>query len=688
MALFDFLRAKPVKATQGGIAGAWITSGNPMMSSLNNSPQKIMATAQVLYRTNVHIRAAERVIDQRFATVPWHLEDENDDEITDESPPNLLAVRQLIERPYTPQKGDPVTSTPKTRSQLWAITARHMGLCGMSFWYPNQTEALAGTPLEILYINPARMTAAEDKQGNRVGWVMDADARGGGVPFTNDEVIPFYLEHPDSGHYGVGLVETVYQRANLMKLLDQHVQGVMSAGGRLAGIMSPVAGETIPDEQFQQLVRDIRTISEAPDAAKRMLVLKGPIEFTTTASTMSELQVIDLDAMVREDILETWGVPQSQLGIPSPSGLNSGAKQGFDEAVLWQNGVGPRLRSFVETVQYEFLDRYKGLGMTIDLEVDEPTFDDRLPQFDLADKALNLPLTNMERRELIGLAPFGNPSLDYAVWMPLQITELAMAPDEKGNPVESAIPPKPAPVIVPPVPPPADVNALPPGKAKLPPGLGKMRDKLTTAMQRDVQKVLDEMRAEVARKVTANAGHLAKRPKDLDAVFNEARWERALEQAMRPHVAAIGEATLTRVNAVLPAKAGLSDSLLARLFKRVGVRIKEITQTTRDTLALAIQHGIEQGLGAAELGQLIGESTAFGPARAELIARTETASVLNTAALDQYREFGVTRVQAYDGDDDETCAERDGQIFDIDEAELIEDHPNGTLDWAPVVGTA
>ena len=62
--------------------------------------------------------------------------------------------------------------------------------------------------------------------------------------------------------------------------------------------------------------------------------------------------------------------------------------------------------------------------------------------------------------------------------------------------------------------------------------------------------------------------------------------------------------------------------------------------------------------------------------------------MLNEAALESYREYGVERVVAIDGDEDAECAARNGQEFDLDEAMDIEDHPNGTLDWVPVVGKA
>ncbi len=68
-----------------------------------------------------------------------------------------------------------------------------------------------------------------------------------------------------------------------------------------------------------------------------------------------------------------------------------------------------------------------------------------------------------------------------------------------------------------------------------------------------------------------------------------------------------------------------------------------------------------------------------------MIARTELMGAYNDAALGSYSDLGATQVQAIDGDEDPECAERDGQIYDIDEADAIEDHPNGTLDWIPII---
>jgi hypothetical protein len=134
-----------------------------------------------------------------------------------------------------------------------------------------------------------------------------------------------------------------------------------------------------------------------------------------------------------------------------------------------------------------------------------------------------------------------------------------------------------------------------------------------------------------------------------------------------------------------PGKASFDDVVLAAVRTSVGERITGINQTTREAIAALIAQGFDDGLSPSEVADLVSGATTFDAARAELIARTESALAYNEAALRSYGEFGVDQVEAIDGDEDPECAERNGQVYPLTEALGITDHPNGTLDWAPVI---
>lgn len=745
------------------------------MWSLGRTPQKMALAAQELYRRHPWVRLAEQAVSSRAGGVAWHLETDDGELINDDSPPALVAIRDLLEKPQAATD----LKRKMARREMWTLTSRHAGLCGTGFWYLDQSEALGGTPLAILYLNPARMYAAEDKAGNLLGWSLDRPIDEGGTPLEAEEVLSFYLDPPDFGHFGIGLVEAWGEKAALTRLGDAHVSGVLSAGGRLSGIVSPKDNATtITPEQWTQFVNDWRNIVESPQAAKRLQVARGPIDFMQTTANMDDLELVELMAMTRDDILTGWRVPGSQVGQKAPAGLNSGGTKSYDEAVLWQGAVHDRLETIRETIQFGLLDRYKAFNLTVELIIDEPEFDDDSPRYEKAQKALDQPLTVAERRTILGLEPFGDKIktpegglLDELVLLPSGMVEAYVAsvslpvapmpagpgeglpgiegaaPESESTATHEALPetpPTPKPEAnSPPVPgaPPAplldQVNAvgilirsgfdpagslgavgLPPiqhtglqpvtvkapgepdaeAKAKLRQSMLKglrtrIERKTLTPLEASTNRALAQQLEQVITRLrTVGIGHLRSKPGDTGAYWSS-RQDAQLAAALTPHIERIAtEASggvvnvLTKAGPVKAAPIHLEDRVAEKVLDHGGNRIAGINETTRNAVREALAYtfkneeatlndAIEAVRGLAE----------FGESRAERIARTESAFAYNDAAVESYRELGVEKVEAIDGDFDEECAERNGQVFTVDEAAEIEDHPNGTLDWIPLI---
>lgn len=795
---------KTQKAETG--IGAVMMSSSPPLSSMQRSPQKIAQDAQAVAIADITIRSAERVISNRASTTPWHLEDADDVEVGrgegKNEQPAYLAVLDLLRVPYKPQPGDPRSTTPRTWAQLIGLTCRHMGITGSAFWYLDQADALAGTPLQILYINPARMTPVVNDMGELTDWVLDHDAyQSKGTPLGLDKVIQFQLESPDNGVWPAGLVETAITKVEVSKLSDRHVSQMLSAGGRLSGVLSPREG-MLDDAVYAQLVRDIRTISEAPDAAKRMLILRGPVDFTTTTASPTDLDLVALSTMSRDDKLALWGVPHSILGIPTPGGLGGGMSKEWDEAIFWQNAVGPRLRAIGETIQTQLLDRYAALGITVELELEEPSFDDATPSFEQAAKARELPLTNRERRDIIGLDPFGD-ARDDEVWLPAGLVQAYGVPgaptplgqdtyaSEYEDPFEDeesyypgkaiSVPafvranarrglellaegyggdglvpatisaarelaagrvseekvrkigpwvarhlvdldaPRNSDASDPDYPGPGlvamllwgagetrreaertmrwaerEASALT-GKARIS-GLEAIREDEQAAMEEAVGEAIREIVVATAARVTRHYDHLTRKPSDTSVYLDEAMALDVIRDAMVPVAERLTRRTVERVNGQLmrAAKADPLEALLGQLQGRIGQQIVSVPRTLVEQIRKLVVQGIADGIGPAALGTLIEDTIAPADWRlpyrragakylAERIARTEVMRLQNEAALTSFGSMGIRQVIAVDGDEDAACAERNGRAFTVEDAMLIQDHPNGTLSFDPVV---
>jgi hypothetical protein len=60
---------------------------------------------------------------------------------------------------------------------------------------------------------------------------------------------------------------------------------------------------------------------------------------------------------------------------------------------------------------------------------------------------------------------------------------------------------------------------------------------------------------------------------------------------------------------------------------------------------------------------------------------------MNVGAILSYREAGLEKVEVLDGDGDDICAEADGQIWTLEQAEANPlGHPGCTRSFAPIVG--
>lgn len=679
------LSMAPIEAKAETGPGLFALQGYPMLSSLSRRPEKLIAEAEAMFHSNVWVAACERSIVPRFAGVEYHLEDDAEETIeagTSTLGDSLLTV---LNRP----------SSRHTRRQLWSITARHMGLTGNAFWYLSKRELLGNTPLECLYINPARMTPVEDAGGMLLGWIMDHPQNPmtpqgvNPTPFELGEILHFVLDEPDWGHYGIGIVETAQAKIELARLTDRHASQVVASGGRLAGIISPKDGAKISDDGWQAIVRDYRNIVSDPDSAKRLQVIRSPMDFQQTSADPTEMQLVDLSALTRDDILAAWQVPQSQLGIIPSRGLNAGDTPKFEEAQLWQGPIAARLDPFVEKIQTELIDRWADLGLNAHIEVQTPEFDDQTPLFDMAEKASRVPMTVNERRALIGDDP-----LDEAEYGPLGAaiyisSQMVRIDDASGSP--TPVSPAPLPAV--------SQNVLTQSEELIKASaLETLRKRVEVTWEPKIRakiiEVLNAQKDEVSGRVFAKHSHLVAKPTDTAMWWNSDKERQRLAHALEPTVLAMAREVARRAEDKVPRDlrpskatpdAGYIDALSAFIRTRVGERVVGISETTRDAISAVIQDGISQGLGPIDLSKTIQDATAFDASRSELISRTETMFAYNDAALRTYSELGASMVQAIDGDQDEECAARDGREYSVEEAYSITDHPNGTLDWIPIV---
>ncbi|MFW6331594.1 MAG: phage portal protein [Gemmatimonadota bacterium] len=147
---------------------------------------------------------------------------------------------------------------------------------------------------------------------------------------------------------------------------------------------------------------------------------------------------------------------------------------------------------------------------------------------------------------------------------------------------------------------------------------------------------------------------------------------------VRPLIESTGEAGIRQLSAELGIRFDLlQPGLVAYTEQHAARLVTQVTQTTKDAVAQAVARGVEKGESVPDIAKRIRETdSAFGKARSELIARTETTQVTNQAQRSSLADYARTNavtvrkswLTARDSRVRDEHAALDGETVDIDAA--------------------
>lgn len=439
MSLLDTLlgrppQAPPTKAVNGGAAAiAW--QNDIPLRRISDDPCERAASFLQAYKVGWFYKAESKIsgdIGNLDVTVAH--EDDTGANETVVVEPDLFTpwerldpigqFLRLMERPNPHQTG----------RQLRQKTQIRIDMAGWSFWYLENAGPIGSgaLPTAIYGISPTRLTPSFDKQGRLIGWVLDADGRGGGVPFNEYEILQFANPSADDSWAGVGVVEAVWPEVPLSGQIARHTSDLLSTGGRLAGMLWPKE-RALDEAEFQDAQRAWRNVSSDANAAKRLLLFPEPMEYAAGASTPAEIGIPELATLNRDNILTAFPISPYQLGVPMPGGLNSAATRIEDRRDYWEGTIGPRVDLLEETVQVGLLSMYEAvLGTTYDFDISIPNLDDAASltaKADAMDKLVALGFTPKSAIDALGL--------DALEWVePPPPVQIAPPPPPDAMPME------------------------------------------------------------------------------------------------------------------------------------------------------------------------------------------------------------------------------------------------------------
>lgn len=679
-------RGTSIKAVDGGGWAAAYAQGGINLSSLYGEPQDKAAKLLGAYKVG-WFNKAERKISTDFAGLAVSVapEDNSGDNEADVIEADLTKpwaqldpvgqLLRLMEKPNPYQTG----------RQLRQKTMIRLDMAGWCFWYTERSEDGLVAEDGVYGISPTRLWPSFAKDGRLVGYVLDKNNPSGPtMTFEPDEIIPFsYGSADDELVYGVGVVEAIWAQQPLTELMARHTADLLTTGGRMAGMMWP-KDRALDEPEMVDATRAWRSVVSDVNSARRLLLFPEPMEWTNGAATPDQIGIPELSTLNRDEILTSFPIAPEMLGVPMPAGLNaSGESRRELKKGYWEDTIHPRVELFEETIQTYFIPRYEEVvGYTLDFEVEEPNLDDAETLTLKADALDKLIAAGFDDKEAVAAV-----GLEHIKWTkPEPIIPVIVAPPDEPAPNQ---PPQPKPTKT----------------ARVEKERNETLDRAVPIVKEGLRHFFEAQRQRVEHawrdKLPSTKAERKAAPVDW---WDAAEEDRKLTDTLRGMYIQVGRGGLQSVADTLDkfVAKGIVQNVLADLLEYGGRRIKDINDNTLQALTIQLAEGTRRGYSIAQLvdgvpaegytgvaGVTLSNGTAaFDPYRAEMIARTESMLSYNRATVTSYGEFGVTHLLAYDGDEDELCATRDGNEYTIEEAQNEEEHPNGTLVWSPVVDKA
>jgi phage portal protein BeeE len=669
------------KATLGGAWLSAIQGGPGLLELYGNSWNERAGVFLAAYKVDWFYKAGSRIAAD-FATLDWTLsyedsEGDNEEEIT-AAPGNVPWERldpleqflRLAERPNPWQTGLAFRQQQQIR----------LDFTGRALIYVEDGDG-SGLPTALYGISPERMWPSRNARGELIGWLMDKDAPSGGVPFTAEEIIP--IETPGPGLDPQGVVEAVHQYAKLAPMIPNHTADVLSTGGRLAGMAWPKE-RSLSEDEFADAQRAWRNVTSDPNAARRLLLFPEPMEYQAGAVSSKDLQIPELASLSRDEVLTAFPIAPEMLMVPMAAGLNSGATQVVVEMRYWSGTMHPRVEVWEETLQQSLIPRYeKAIGRPLDFDIEEPDLDDAPALLAKADALARLVELGFDAKSAVSAV-----GLDH---------------------IEYIGPPEPEPVVVV-APPEAGTDATPeaptPQQAPQPAPAAKARKREDVIGQElpgfaeTMAEFLRDQRARLLGEIEKQYGSVAKAARKAlpETWWDQQREDALLREALRGLYLRLSRTALQTVADELGRVVfnrqvtNITEAMLAK----AATRITGINETTREAVREVVAEGVRRGYSIPQIAngveaegfRGVNALPQFDTARADLVARTETMLAYNESAIRGYAEYGVEQFEAIDGDFDEECEARNGQVFSAEEALEVDEHPNGTLDWIPLTDKA
>lgn len=531
----------------------------------------------------------------------------------------------------------------QTGQEIIELHQLHADLAGRVFWYIPKNKL--GVPGEIWLLPPDRVKIVPSEKDFIKGYTLIVGSEK--IAFTKDEIIWFPMPDPLNPYGGISYAQAAAVELDSEDYAGRWNRNFFYNSARVDAVLE--YEDKLSDPEFERLREQWLSKYGGLSKAHKIAILEGGVKYKQIQMTQKDMDFPQLRKQTRENLLFTFGMPLSVMGI-SENVNRANAEAGDYLFARWI--VKPALTRIRNKLNEQLIPRYKA-GAKIELDFDEvvpETIEQKRTSAESGIKAGYLTIN--ESRELMGwdAIPKGDQLL-----LPMNLFPTPIKSFKKSFTEEH--------------------------KEAWWRAYAQKTEEQELPFKAILKKLFDEQADEVI-------GRLKDAQKPDDVLFDDEGAIEIFQKAFRPLITEVFEdASESALKQEFPLDALALEWITTRSLSLA----KMVNGTTKDQLRAVLAEGFAEGESVPKLTKRIKEFYKNGYEwRAPIVARTEVIAASNEGALWRYGREGVEKVEFYAALDERTCDECmgfHGNQYAVKESSgTIPVHPNCRCTWIPIVG--
>ena len=602
-----------------------------------------------------------------------------------------------------------LTSKPNPTSDWYSFVetlVTYLNVAGNTYTLKERNRS--GKVSALYHLRPDRVRIIGGDHGAE-GYVYTVGGKDYSIP--REDICHLALPNPGGDLYGLSPLQVLARNVNLDLNMTDFAKVYFQNAGVPSGLLK-LKRRLNTQEEASVIRSRWRSQFGGRNNFHRIAVLDEDADYVPMANSPKDMALTELHDLTESRICAVFGVPAILVG--ANVGLQRSTYSNYREArmAFHSETLEPMVSRILRHINRNMFDEYSGNEtLTVDWAEMRSGLDDREA---MTSRVTGLfaggILTLNEAREQLGLQAVTDGAIRRIPAAIFEVAEGTPAPVAVGAaPVEESLPVGTL----------KEWEGLPALKA---PRVARRAGILRRQLLEDREEETDRMAKQVQRhfrglrnRVDGILGRYMERggseskdfPFDADMLMPPGEIP-SLTSILESAMMRMSKKTFAAINANgLAGTLDWSEKLpvVQSVMVQAPTRAVMIHRTTNQAIKRAVSMALDRGYSIEQLSRGVPDDKFPGlrsiltetENRSRLIARTEIMRTQNQTTVGFYKEQGFAFVRAddVDGDADDTyvdpgdpygrtCIERHGQIYSLEDAQNIDDHPNGTLNWQPM----